>query len=449
MSLSRRLSPGTLLRPDTPAHLAFWEPTIPSYWEDRDLTQSKSGFPCFLAFLYQPVCKGEQGEEDPSRILDDLIYVYPTNLPVSLQQALVGGIISFTTFSRLNLDCLLTSFSWSESEIAIQSVELADHKFITFALKLPNFFSGEAADRLLTQALNAYRMISPLFCGDLTSEDIPQIRELFSKNEIILSQFTFEGGEILTDPLAYGARPLKSFLSKSALATATQLYDFLEKMSPSILGSAFFYGGASILSSMPHRFTSLLLLLEAILRDRQGKKEEQFTSLPLWIAPQMVGSGESAVPVPMVITVIESGDLSIFVLLDRQSEIDAIIESVTKLLLNGLQDFALECASFSDSGKTKASGTIALWPDTGIMKASPCPTPVLQKMAEYHDDFTRNQMVQELITCDGQTQVTGIRLIDVEVFIQADSKGSYTSMTDTYARLKTFLPNLPSDIQKL
>jgi hypothetical protein len=208
------------------------------------------------------------------------------------------------------------------------------------------------------------------------------------------------------------------------------------------LGSAFFFRRLLILSSLSHEFTTLCLLYESLAK-------EQFVSFPLWLSPAIAGTGESTIFVPMTLSVIASGELLIFVLIDRQDAIESVLDDVTKLLSNGISDFSRDCAAFGEPPKTTAGGIIALWPDTGIVKSLQCPIPVLQRMSEEHDAFEAHPMVQEIVTSDGQTQVTGIRLIDVEVFVQAESKGSFLSMLDTYAKVRAFLPNLPPDLQKL
>ena len=71
------------------------------------------GFPCITVnqYLYKAVKQGEQGEENAAHIFENLLYTFPGNIPESVLLALVEEIVSFTTFSRLNVDRMLKSFS--------------------------------------------------------------------------------------------------------------------------------------------------------------------------------------------------------------------------------------------------------------------------------------------------------------------------------------------------
>ena len=119
----------------------FFANDLMDAWANPDGISPES-FPCFMSLLYTTVNKGQKGEEDGSLILENVIYLHPNNIPISLQQALVGILISFTTFSRLNFDgSLLTTFKWSKSTIAIQSRMIEGGNYVLYVLKMPNTFS--------------------------------------------------------------------------------------------------------------------------------------------------------------------------------------------------------------------------------------------------------------------------------------------------------------------
>jgi hypothetical protein len=405
-------------------------------------------------FLYRAVVRGERGEEDADQILNDVIYLYPDTLPRHFQMALVGGLISFATFSRLNLNALLTSFSWSESEIAIESLKLTDGNYILFCLKMPQFFSEASVHSILNQTIEAYKMTDSRLSGDLSSSDIGLIRELFRSAESIMTDFTFQSGDWISDPFTYGARPFDSFPSRPALAIATQLLDFVKGIAPRIVGSAIFFNTSLILSSLSHHLTSLLPLYSVLAKKKVGHVKEQFDTFNLWISPLLAGMDESPVPVPMTLAVALWGEgtheeMSFFSVIVGHDEVNTILEEAKELLANGMCDFASECGSFQSAQRSSASGMIAFWPETGIVKKTRCGRATLQRMAACHDEFVGNKMLQEITTHDGFVQMTGMRLMEVEVFVETEVKGQSQSIAETYAKMKTFLPNLPEDLHKL
>jgi hypothetical protein len=431
-------------------HQVFWDPSIPEFWKTADLSIARPGFPCFLAFLYRAVVRGEKGEEDASHILDDVLYLYPDTLPQSYQMAMVGGVVSFTTFSRLNLDALLTSFSWSESEIAIESLQLADGNYILFCLKMPQFFSEAAVRLILKQTLEAYKMTNAALSGELTSGDARLVTKIMRETECIITDFTFQA----SDPFSYGARPIDSFPSRPALAIATQLLDFVKGIAPRIVGSAVFFNNLVILSSLSHDLTSLLPLYAGLAKKRGGHRKEGFDKFNLWISPLVAGMDESPDPVPMTLAVASWGEgtneeVAFFSVIVGHDEVGGILQEARELLANGMCDFASECGSFQLPGRSTGTGIIAFWPDTGIVRKSRCSTRTLQRMGACHDEFAANKMLQELTTHDGVAQVTGMRLMDVEVFVETEVKGPFQSISEAYSKVKAFLSNLPEDLQKL
>jgi hypothetical protein len=302
---------------------------------------------------------------------------------------------------------------------------------------------------ILKQTLEAYKMTNAVLTHKLSSTDIPTIQQIFRDNQLIMTNYTFQASDWIDDPFTYGVHPAESFPSKAALATATQLLDFMTGISGRIVGSAIFFRQALILSSLSHTLTSLLLLYGTMAKRGAGYAEEQFTSFSLWISPLVAGSGESPQAAPMTLAVAAWAELAFFVLVVGHEEVSAILDEAAALLANGMCDFAGECAAFVVGTKALTPGIVAFWPETGISKRSKCQPRTLQRMAWCHDEFAAKPMLQEVTTSDGLAYLTGIRLPDVEVFVETDVKGPSQAIVDIYTKMKTFLPNLPDDLMKL
>jgi len=448
--MMRSNSGSTSAREFVAPHAVFWEPSLEEFWRTADPSTAKAGFPCFLSFLYHCVARGDKGDEDASHILDDLIYIYPQTIPHEFQQALVGGLLSFTTFSRLNLDSMLTAFSWSESEIAIQSIKLTDGNYLVFVLKMPQAFSQYFVNLTLTRTLNAYKITHEVFSREIAPGDVPDVQQVLQSHPEILQFFTFNESRCVGDEFNYGVRPMNGFQFRSVLATSTQLFDFVKNIDPRILGSAIFFKRYLILSSLSHDFTLLLPVYKKMVRPPHSDfTVDRFIAFPLWIPPCLAGTGESPEAVPMTLGVSVWGTMSFFVLIVGHEEVDGILGEVYALLADGIQDFAGECASYPTDGKSKWKGVIAFWPDTGNIQRSVCGLQAMERFAEVHSEFANHEMLQEMTTYDGQGQMTGMRWIDMEVFIEVDAKGPSQDMANTYRKMKTFLQNLPEDLAKL
>jgi hypothetical protein len=435
-------------RETMPPHSQFWEPSIRDFWQESDPSVSKAGFPCFLSFVYHVVERGDKGDEDASHILDDLIYISPETVPQNLQQALVGGLLSFTTFSRLNLDSMLTSFSWSESEIAVQSLRLTDGNFFLFVLKMPQFFSQYSVNLILKRTLDAYKMTSEIFSRELSPADVPQLKQLFHDHTEIIGQFTFNPQNFLDDPFSYGARPIDGFPSRSALAISTQLFEFVKAIQARIVGSAIFYGEHLILSSLSPELTSLFPIYRKLAKE-PAAGQKRFVSFRLWISPLLAGTDDSPIGVPMTLGVSVWENISFFLVIIGHDEVDGILGEAHDLLANGMADFASECASYPTDLKPKTTGIIAFWPDTGNIRRSRCSQRARERMGETHNEFAKHRMLQEVTTWDGQTQMTGMRLMDVEVFVEVEAKGPFQAMESAYTKMKQFLQPLPDDLKNL
>jgi hypothetical protein len=125
-----------------------------------------------------------------------------------------------------------------------------------------------------------------------------------------------------------------------------------------------------------------------------------------------------------------------------------IIESVTTILNHGMTGFATDCELYQDAKSGSDCGVIAFWPEIGTMKVSKCSPSGLRMMSEMHDVMSRNEAIKELLITDGKLRTGGIRIMNMEAFIEVE-EGRSQPVPDLYGKLKQFVPNLPEEIQGL
>lgn len=421
----------------------FWEPTIEEFWRSEKQEMGTAGFPCFCAMYLRAVAKGEEGDET-SHLLEDLIYIFPNSVPESLQRSFLGVLSSFGTWSRLNLGAVVTSFTWSESEIAVQSVQLSDGNIILFALKMPNFYTAQSVDRVLQLTLRAYRMMNDFLNHELSSEDVPRVKQAFIENEVVMRELTFKRGKNGMGPFAYGNRPLLCFESKSALAVSTELFEFIKNISERIMGCALFFKKMVVLASLSHEITCLHQVFKKVAQT--WGEEEVFHSVKVWIPPGVIDGVDELTP--MTMAVIQWRKMTLHVLVKGHDDEAPVLESVKALLDNGMRDFAAECEATEAKEKAKVTGVLQFWPETGILKKSKC-LHAPRRMAEACDAFASNRVLQEMVVFDGQIQTTSVRFLDVEIFVETEESKGSLSMQSSYAKMKSFVPNLPEELSKL
>lgn len=141
----------------------------------------------FLVLKYKAVLAGEEGEEDPNRILDQVIFCYPPKWDHDEIAKLVGVLIGFTTFSRLNIGGMITSFVWDRSVIAVKSIKLSDGNFLIYSLMItPSSnslfrFTTSSIHFRLDLILQTFALFNPIFFKPgLTPDDVEQIRNFLN-----------------------------------------------------------------------------------------------------------------------------------------------------------------------------------------------------------------------------------------------------------------------------
>jgi hypothetical protein len=415
-----------------PRHFCFWEP-FEGYWTKPDEPTVVQGFPCFCAFQRKAVAIDSQEDEASGNILEALIYMYPSNIPILLQESLIRIVSSFSVFSYLNLGSFPLSLSWTDSELAVRPMQLSNGDHILFVLKMPNFFSSDSVVNILNQTVNAYEMFCPLLRGKFPFDQIHTLREILSEWSIILSKFTFSPKFCLSDQLSYSSRPIESFGSRAALAIATQLIDFTKSISEKVIGIAVLYRSQIIISTIDNKLLSLHSVYKALAK----KKSDDFATFDIWIDSEGI---------QCTLAVFLCNHLTFLAVIGGQGE--CVAESVKKigiLLSNGMDDFSADCELYKNVKSD--SGVIAFWPEIGTVKRSKCSRSGLRRMGEIHEEMAKNEVIKEIVTMDGKLGVAGVRMVNMEGFVQAKMEGRGQPVPDLYGRLKRFVPNLPVDVQ--
>ena len=192
----------------------FWKNGMESFWDSYQEGTSIEGFPCFCCLIVKSVSKGEAGEEDPSHLLDNIIYIYQKNIDQKIKKAFIGGIISFSTYSIVNLNNIPNSFSWSKSEIAIHSFRFENGDYLLFALKMPNFFTLKGVSCALERTLCSLSYVIPhdpkrselsYFSSQiyLKEEEKSKIKKFLKKNQNLIIYCAFPSENKLSNPFFY------------------------------------------------------------------------------------------------------------------------------------------------------------------------------------------------------------------------------------------------------
>ena len=438
-------------------HCKYWKPSLSTYWNEAKPDEPHPGFPCFIALLYRSVKQGQEGEEDPSHILDNVLFKFPSNVPNHEMQALVGGLITFTTFSRLNLDRFLTSISWSQSTIAVESMELEDGDFLIFALKIPKFFSPFSVKSALRKTIQALKLCNEKLNRKMSSETALSLREFFQENSSLIELVAFPTKE--DDPFSYAARPASAYASKAATCLATQLFEFARQISPLVLGSAIFTKTEFILSEIKQPLLDLLTPFGDIVSREKSKDTGKFYTFPLWINFKELGWSKEEEMHTCSLSVVSFETINYYVLLDSQdSNISNVHSKLLSLLTNGIADFSVECESIFKE-KFEGPPAVVYWPDTGAIKTTSFDVTkdksqldnlvTMQKFAQMHDEFAEMKNLKELSVMQHQKYITGIKLPKVETIMEVKGDANLSFIEEAYQRLKDLIPNLPADLSSL
>ncbi|EAY05975.1 hypothetical protein TVAG_123990 [Trichomonas vaginalis G3] len=430
-------------------HRRYWEPSIAEFWSNAAPDDEAPGFPCFTVFLYKSVKEGEQGDEDPSKILDNVLFTFPSNVQDRHMHALIGGLQTFTTFSRLNLNKLLTSFTWSQSIIAVQTIELQEGDLLIMALKLPKFFSANSTRTALNNIIQALKFTIPEMNKKMTIEEANKLRELLKKQIQLIELAGFP--QKSDDPFTFAAHPFAASASKAATCLATQLFEFARQTSPLVIGSAIFTKTDFVLTEIREPLLGFLPYFRTIAAKLPDFETSRFMTFPIWINFDEYGwTKKDGLPHECSLSVFNSCSISYYVLLDAPStDIASPLAKLLSLLSNGIAEFAVECES-SPKEKIEGNPAVIFWSDTRATKMSATTDiPFIQRMADMHNQFAETSNLRELCILQNQRYLTGMKLPKVEVIMEVKSDGQKPFIVDAYARLKELIPNLPQDLSKL
>ena len=426
-------------------HRRFWEPSMDEFWTSKSDGSSISGFPCFCVLYLRAVSKGQEGDE-ASQDLEDLVYIYPHTIPEHIQISYVGVLSSFGTWSRLNLGNILSSLTWNESEIAVSAAELTDGNFLLYALKMPSFYTYRSVSSVLEMTLTAYRLLNENMNSKFSSEAIPRVRDFFALSELVMKRFTFNKRHWMENCWYYATRPLKCLEQRSPMAIATGLFTLVSEISPRVMGSAMFVNNNLILSSLSHRLTSYWSLLKTMALRDANHQPGRFDSLKLWL-PRGIFEGIDKIT-PVNISIAVWNKVSFLVCITGHEPAEKVLLEISNLLDNDMGDFAEDCGRALSKGSEPTPGIVAFWPDTGIAKGD-IGQMSWRTLGQMQDQFNESRKMQEIITSDGRTQATAVRVLDVEVFVEAEAQKGRLSTQIPYEKMQSFMPYLPEEFKKL
>lgn len=410
-------------------------PTIEEYWSSEQPTES---FPCFLILLYKTVSLGEEGDDDPSHILENVIHIYPSNIPNTLQQAIVGVLVSFMTFSRLNLDRNLTSFSLSHSEMAIKSKKLDTGNYLLYVLKMPNVVGQFSVNNILERTVNALNVFDPkMYVKEPNeAEIISLIKKITCENSYIFRDFTFRVVHTYTPSSGDTEKPkllsvqnqccefnltknpIYNFKSKPQLIIATGLYYFISKISNKILGFMMFHNDEIIVSTMNHWNSSLLLVILKNNLNKPNKKIDDLNIMELFLNPKDFDIKKNEDQIHVTLIWKSSDNVTFLIVVDSNDGFGNILIEVQKLLNNGLSDFAKECKSENGLNKSKPKNILAIWKDSGIIcEGSGCTRPILKQMNVVYEQIQGDEHIMEIILNNGENQIVGLNMMDHNILM--------------------------------
>lgn len=456
----------------------FWQNGMDNFWDSYQPGTLIEGFPCFCCLLFKSVSKGEEGEEDGSEILKNVVYMYPQNIHDDIKTSFVKVLFSFTTYSIINLNNIPSSFSWSKSEIAIRSFRFENGNYLLFALKLPNIYTVRGVSCALERTLCALGYTSPHdnkksdFSSTiyLKENEKAKITNFLEENQNLIIYCAFPSERKLNNPFFYVSQNIFPFEENPPLAIATQLDHFCIQKSEFVKGTATLFDDKFIISSIPHKLSFLFPFYKDTAKKINDHKDLKFDTFQLSVPlsdfsyglkedqkePNNTNENNNDTvdqsPDLYHLSVMTCNDLSFFVLIKDNEDKESILENIKNLLINGISDFSLECKRYStrEHHKDKLSGIAAYWPYSGIFKFAPCKPETFCQMANIHNDMTKNEKLLEFISYNGETQTSGLNLLTFEVFSEVECKGNLrAAIEETYDKIKQFLPNLPDDLHDL
>lgn len=190
---------------------------------------------CFCVFRHRPPRRGDEGNDDPGNILENLIYKYPSTVPDRQMEHLLGVLVALYTFSSLSLNGKSLDFiAWSNSKLAIQSQQLDDGTLIFFVLRAPSAYS----DISISVALNSIKN-GIFFALGKGIKSIPDLSGyLNSRGEKIFSAVLPADG--MPNPLPFSFTNLPNAEWQRSSVAATFLELLIMRMDKRIWGCACF-----------------------------------------------------------------------------------------------------------------------------------------------------------------------------------------------------------------
>ena len=447
----------------------FFKPTPEAFWSEyeKDQTLPSQGFPCFCVILCKNVSEGQKGEDDPNNSLNNLIYIYPNNVYSDIKMRLVGAINSFVIFSIINLGCIPSSFSWSKSEIAIYSIKLKNDDNLIFALKLPKFFTDAGTSIALKRTIKLLQCTNLFLYSIIDENELGIVKDILKNNQSIITSFAFPNNKDISSPFHFLTQYSSFLAPNTPLAIATELDYLICKMSDHILGTSVHFMGYFILSSIPHSLSQFFEFYIKTTREEKDFEDGKFKVFKLWLLPEDLDFGnqstsditqEAKKPILVSLGIRVWKTISFAVLIrndeNNTAEINLLLENIKNLLSNGMPEFCDECESLSsnqaDKGKSHLNSVLAFWPQSGIARHINCHQDSAIRVIKAYREMIKNDKLLEFVAFNGEKQISAMKLMNIEFFTEVEPKGSLKlQIEESYSRLKSFLPNLPSDIKNL
>ena len=228
----------------------------------------------FYVFIHNPYKRGGEGNEDGSKILDHLLYFYPSTIPDRQLEHLLGVLISLYTFTSLSLEGKSLDFiSWSNSKLAIRTISLDSDTKLFFVLRAPSIYS----DTSVSCALDHIKLGLSFVLGE---------KGLLSK-EILIDYLKNNGERVLKkvlppdnpNPLIFSFTnlPNAEWNRASVASTLTEL--IVMRLDKRIWGCVFFIDNLLLISHSPLDIIQLFSFIPEnefkipvflTLKDREG-----------------------------------------------------------------------------------------------------------------------------------------------------------------------------------
>ena len=414
-------------------------PWFKQYWINNDMNDIQ-GFPCFASLYFKNVFEGKEDNEDPNMIIKNhVISIYPDNIPIEIQQSFVGIIISFLTFSKLNLHKIPSSFSWSNSEICTKVQILNSGNFIIFLLKMPNYFQSKAVETALNNTLKIFELFEPnLLNGKLTDEMIMEyIKNCILSRSFILEKYTFDVGNQMD--FHFAVRPIDLFGDPSIITTTTQLFEIIKNISNDILSVALFQKNNLIMSSFENWLTPVLLVFNNHFKFLDIVDKAKFINL----YNRNYDNNEIT---KLKLFIIEYNDLTFFFMIkDNSNNVMNISSEIKSIISNRIESFESEVSS-SIGKNEKRNNVIGIWEDNHIVLYGECNSNSLTEISKLYFDFQNNPKLVVAISNTLESQVCGINFLDFEAFAETNSKYPWNStLSKQYENIRSAFPNLPDE----